>query len=204
MSNTRSLLVALVATAVGACATISVKSDYDREASFTGLQTYDWMETAEETKDEFEAVNPFLERRLQRTVDRALSEQGFQRRTEGEVDFLVSAFIATPPEGAGQDAYSRRPGPRVSFGVGLGSHGYGWWGGYGYGGGFKWSVGYLPIDGLMPGSLVVDVVDAENGDLIWRGWADRALAFAPEELEDLPAFIEETVGKIMATFPPGA
>jgi hypothetical protein len=239
MSNTRSLLVALVATAVGACATISVKSDYDREASFTGLQTYDWMETAEETKDEFEAVNPFLERRLQRTVDRALSEQGFQRRTEGEVDFLVSAFIATPPEGAGQDAYSRRPGPRVSFGVGLGSHGYGGWGGYGYGGRFnpyfgypygRWgysgypyfgsyygfwypvsfavgyysSVGYLPIDGLMPGSLVVDVVDAENGDLIWRGWAPRALAFAPEELEDLPAFIEETVGKIMATFPPGA
>ncbi len=54
----------------------------------------------------------------------------------------------------------------------------------------------------MPGSFVVDVVDAESGELIWRGWAERALFFAPEELQDLPAFVEETVGRIMETFPP--
>ena len=245
MINARSVLVTAVAAVVGACATVSVKSDYDREASFTGLQTYDWMETAEETQEEFEAINPFLERRLQRTVDRSLGKHGFQRLTEGEVDFLVSAFIATPPEGVGEGAYPGGGEPRVSFGVSIASYGYpygyGGWGGYPYGYGWRgypyygsqygrygyngypyfgssygfWypvsfavgyysSVGYLPVDGLIPGSLVVDVVDAESGDLIWRGWAERALAFAPEELEDLPAFIEETVGKIMATFPPGA
>jgi hypothetical protein len=244
MINVRTVLITAVAAVVGACATVSVKSDYDREASFARLHTYDWMETSEETRDEFEAVNPFLERRLQRTVDRSLGEHGFQRLTEGDVDFLVTAFITTPPEGSSEGTYASGAGPRVSFGVGIGSgypYGYGGWRGYPYGygarafpylgypyGRFGYSgypyfgysygfwypvsfavgyhspLGYLPVDGLMPGSLVVDIVDAESEDLIWRGWADRALAFAPEELEDLPAFIEETVAKILETFPPGS
>jgi len=52
-----------------------------------------------------------------------------------------------------------------------------------------------------PGTLVVDVYDARTGELLWRGWAEDAMAYAPEP-EHMSEFIEETVGKIMQTFPP--
>lgn len=242
MMDARSILVAAVAVTAGACATVSVRSDYDHAVSFDRLQTYDWMEIADETREEFEAVSPFLERRLQRSVDDALEQYGYQRQTEGEVDFLVSAFVVTPPLMEGDDGRSYRARPRVSFGVGvgLGSWGYPYYGrrhfgypyygypyGYRYGGypyavfpyvgysygfyPFSFGVAYSPYyssaeymtaEGYMPGTLVVDVVDGEGEELIWRGWADRALAFAPEDLEELPAFIDDMVWKIMETFPP--
>ena len=240
MMDARILLVTAVAVTVGACAAVSVRSDYDHDVSFEQLQTYDWTETAEETREEFEAVSPFLERRLQRSVDDALEGYGYQRQTEGEVDFLVSALVVTPPLGEGDDSRSYRARPRVSVGVGVG---FGSWGspyygrrhfgypygyryggypyvgypylGYSYGLWYPFSFGvryapyyssaeYMTADGYMPGTLVVDVVDGESGELIWRGWADRALAFAPEDPEELPAFIDDTVRKIMRTFPPDA
>lgn len=243
--DARTLLVAAAAMVAGACAAVSVKSDYDRDISFDRLQTYDWMETAEETREEFEAVSPFLERRLERSVDDALVHHGYQRQTEGEVDFLVTAFVVTPPVVEGEDRRSYSPRRRVSVGIGIGfgSWGYPYYGrrhfgypyfgfpyGYRYGGypylwspyvgypfafsyPFAFGVGYSPYyssaeymtaEGHMPGTLVIDVLDSEGGDLIWRGWADRALAFAPEDPEELPAFIDHTVRKIMATFPPDA
>lgn len=245
MMDARSVLVAAAALAVGACAAVSVKSDYDHEVSFGRLQTYDWMETAEETREEFEAISPFLERRLERSVDYALERHGYERQTEGEVDFLVTAFVVAPPLVEGDDGRSYRARPRVSLGLGIG---FGSWGhpyygrryfgypyyGYPYGyrfGGYPYAwfpyvgypfafsypvalgVGYAPYyssaeymtaEGFMPGTLVVDIVDGESSELIWRGWADRALAFAPEDREELPAFIDDTVRKIMATFPPDA
>lgn len=241
--DARSFLVVAVTVTAGACAAVSVSSDYDHDVSFAQLQTYDWMETSDETREEFEAVSPFLERRLHRSVDDALGQHGYQRQTEGEVDFLVSAFVVTPPLGEGDEGRSYGARRRVSVGIGLGfgSRGYPYYGrrylgspyfgypyGYRYGGypyrgypflgypfafyhPFSFGVGYSPYyssaeymtaDGYMPGTLVVDVVDGESGDLIWRGWADRALAFAPEDLEELPAFIDDTLRKIMATFPP--
>ena len=243
--DARTLLVVAAAVTAGACAAVSVRSDYDHDVSFAQLQTYDWMETAEETREEFEAVSPFLERRLQRTVDSVLDGYGYQRQTEGAVDFLVSAFVVTPPLLEGNDgrAYGGRSRVSVGIGVGIGSGGYpyyrrGFYGypyfgspyGYRYGGypyagypyvGYSYglwyplsfgvryapyysSAEYMTADGYMPGTLVVDVVDGESGELIWRGWADRALAFAPEDLEELPAFVDDTVRKIMRTFPPDA
>ena len=62
---------------------------------------------------------------------------------------------------------------------------------------------YAAPEGHPPGTLVVDILDARNRELIWRGWSDGALLLAPEP-KDLPEFIDETIAKIMASFPPGA
>lgn len=89
-----------------------------------------------------------------------------------------------------------------------------WWGPAWYGGWGPWG-GWAPFVGMSytvpvgtrrsgrswPGTLVVDVYDARTGQLTWRGWAEEALAYAPEP-EHMSEFIDETVGKIMRTFPP--
>lgn len=90
---------------------------------------------------------------------------------------------------------------RFGFGVGATPYfgypyGYGSYGPYGaYG-------GYPDRDlRLAPGSFIVDVMDGESGELVWRGWADGALGFAPDE-DELPRFISAVVHRIMERFPP--
>ena len=73
----------------------------------------------------------------------------------------------------------------------------------GYGGVAPWRATAGALDGYLPGTLVVDIFDAESGDLIWRGWADRAMLYAPEG-GDQAEFMQETIEKILRGFPPRA
>lgn len=73
---------------------------------------------------------------------------------------------------------------------------------------YAWSgYGYRSLGGvrsrdlaLPPGTFIVDVLDGESGDLLWRGWAEGALMFAPDAAE-MPAFIASTVHRIMDRLP---
>lgn len=228
MPSLRDALIAICVVAVSGCAGLRVNTDYDREASFTTLSTYDWLESPDHVRRDLDAISPFLARRLQRAVERELGEGGFVRQTEGEVDFLVSAFVVTTPSEDESGRVSEagrygRPGPLVHF-----SFGFGWrpdWYGYrhpyhlraagfpyfGYpyyswypfdfGIGYLWVPVVSRLDGSLPGTLVVDVLNASTGELIWRGWADRALAFAPDP-EELMSLVDDAVREIMKDFPP--
>ena len=57
------------------------------------------------------------------------------------------------------------------------------------------------LGGLGIGTLVVDVSDAETGDLVWRGSAEGALQEAPGT-DQLTDYIDDVVAKIMKGFPP--
>lgn len=226
-------LITLTATA--GCASLRVGSDFDRDVSFANRHTYDWVEAAEEEREEAERVNPFLERRLQRAVDRELEALGFRQVEEGEVDLLVAVSVLDAEEGVER---SRGYGVPLMVGLSFGytpSFWYPWgsyWGSYwgpyryrpyiGYGryrpllsrSYFGYPYGYASwgpygyagrrggdLQSLAPGSFVIDIFDGESGDLIWRGWANGALAYAPD-VDDLPEFIDEVVHDILEAFPP--
>ena len=57
------------------------------------------------------------------------------------------------------------------------------------------------VGGLRFGTVVVDVTDARTDELVWRGWAEGALQEAPGT-NQLTAYIDEVVAKIMKDFPP--
>ncbi len=81
---------------------------------------------------------------------------------------------------------------------------YGWgpayYGGYYSAGGYGYSSP-LALDGLAPGTLVVDVIDARTRELVWRGWAEGAFYDMPRP-EQLSEYVGQVVGKIMKGFPP--
>jgi hypothetical protein len=103
---------------------------------------------------------------------------------------------------------------------GYGRYGYGGWGfpavgvSLGFGGSpyFGYaapygSYGYRSYGGfrsrdlaLPPGSFIIDILDGESGELVWRGWAEGALLFSPD-VQDLPKFIASTVHRIMEDLP---
>lgn len=232
MSKPLSLAIAFAAITLSACASINYGADYDEQMSFADLRTFDWVERSEEADEELDLINPFLERRLRRSVEYELEDLGYVRDSEGDVDLLVDAFVVQASEEDARVGYGYpRPSLYLSLGFAFGRR-YGSWYrrpfryrayphfgfspyfGYPFAFWFPYSSFgfYSPLgtfgrtglaeEGYFPGTLIVDVFHAESGELMWRGWADRALSHAPDEPGDVSSFIAETVHNIMEEFPP--
>jgi len=206
---------------VAACSGVRINSDYDPQASFDHAGRYDWADSTDILGSNT-AGGPFLERRVIRAVDHAMSERGFAQDTLGEVDFIVSAFVMEPAPADFGGVSSGGPTVAVSFGVGFGhgwapgfGHPWGWysypfamhpwaygpWPAYSVGLGYTWLPQQGFFEGAPPGTLVVDVFDGATGELIWRGWAERALAEAAYK-DDVQEFLNQTAVKILEGFPP--
>jgi len=217
----RVLLAAAVA-ATGACAGVTYKSDYDPQATFTGLRTYDWLDSAD-VAEELASISPFLDRRIRRAVDQSMTGIGMVLRPDEEVDVLITAVVITP-EGSHVAACSGPLAPcelqavsvYMSFGY---PYGYGFpgpwhWQGYpyraypwGYAYSYRIGFGYtwIPLQsqpgGRLPGTLIIDVFDGDSQELIWRGWAEGALAGMTDS-DEQQAYVDQVVERILEDFPP--
>ena len=83
-------------------------------------------------------------------------------------------------------------------------YGYGWpgWGsGYGYG---YWGYGYgsYYLEPIVVGTLVVDIADAETGELMWRGLSERDMHPTSSPEHRLKR-INKEVYKIFKKYPAG-
>ena len=73
-----------VSLSLAACSGVRINSDYDPQASFDHAGRYDWADSTDILGSNT-AGGPFLERRVIRAVDHAMSERGFAQDTLGEV-----------------------------------------------------------------------------------------------------------------------
>jgi hypothetical protein len=178
MTRRRSgLLAALAAGAFAACASVSTSIDYDRTIDFSRYRTYSW-------RDGHRVTNPIADRRIKEAVDIALASRGL-RRVEGGADLNVYDHGRTS-----RDYVVESWGP---------TWGYGWrWGWPGHFGPTPVVVREIPI-----GTLVIDLVDARDRELAWRGTARRIIdrAASPEERR---AGLQEAVDQLFRDYPPGA
>ncbi len=217
----RVLLAAAVAT-TGACAGVTYKSDYDPQATLTGLRTYDWLDSAD-VAEELANISPFLDRRIRRAVDQSMAGIDMVLRPDEEVDVLITAVVITP-EGSRVAVCSGPLAPcevqAVSVYMSYGyPYGYGFpgpwhWGAYpyraypwGYAYSYRIGFGYtwIPLQsqpgGRLPGTLIIDVFDGDSQELIWRGWAEGALAGMTDS-EEQQAYVDQVVGRVLEDFPP--
>ena len=220
-TSTRVGLSLMSAVSLTACATgMSVRTDYDPEASFSMLHSYEWLDSAEVAD---ELGSPFLERRLRRAVDGALEQLGFVLASGADVDFHVTAFVVAPQ--SNHDAECRGPclRPSASVFVGFGypyayPFGYPWyrmghpywrypWGyahAYRVGFGYTWFPMYDQPSSRLSGTVVIDVFDAASGALLWRGWAEGEMSqLLDPETPTAQAEVDAVVAEILAAFPPG-
>lgn len=211
----------LAFTAAMACAP-TVRTDYDPEVRFDALRTYAWAESAAVRQARLEEENPFLERRLRRAVDRALTERSYRAvGMSGAPDFLVTAFVVGPSHADrpwrlwAANRCLAEPGLGVVVGYPFGYgypgpwyryHGFYRWDPWGYacsyrlGFGYVWIPVYQQPSDRMPGTLVIDIMEPSSRELFWRGWAEGALLDreAARRQEDLDAM----VALILERFPP--
>ncbi|TNE30702.1 MAG: DUF4136 domain-containing protein [Alphaproteobacteria bacterium] len=55
------------------------------------------------------------------------------------------------------------------------------------------------IDSYVEGSLVIDLIDARSGDIVWSGWASRNFRSNPGDR--LEGIVEDAVGAILGKLP---
>lgn len=181
----RLLLCGALVLTLAAC-TPWVKTEFNPQADFSALQTFAWAAPQRQSVENPILDSALLDSKVQDAVTATLRTRGFAPAPPDSADFIVTYHAA-------KDLASRPAD--WSMGVGFGGP---WWG-YSY----PWQntiiVSRSP-EYYEEGVLIIDILDARNGALLWRGWRSKYLSqknFTPEA-------VQATVAEILAEFPPGA
>ncbi len=163
---------------VAACSSITTSADYDQSTNFSTYKTYAW-------KDVEPMQNQIAEERIKAAVDRTLASKGL-RKVESDPDLWVVPHARLSKE------------TQIStYNTGWG---YGGWGGYRWGGGAGMSTS--TVNEIPVGNLIIDLVDANKKQMVWRGHASKTLdpSASPETKQKN---IDAAVQKMFANYPPG-
>lgn len=160
--------------AVVACSSITTNSDYNPATDFSKYKTWAWHET--------ESMRDTLWRdRIKSAVSDELRLKGLVP-SEANPDLWVVAHT------------------RLDEQTQINTYNTGWgygWGWYGGGMGMTTStVQQIPV-----GTLIVDLVDAKQKEMVWRGTATKTLNpdASPESKQKN---LQEAVAKMFANYPP--
>ncbi len=163
------------------CSSLTIYRDFDHQVDFSQYQKYCWYDGEPVPGDQL-ARNPLVLKRVKATVDRILSEKGFQKvdsREQADLMVLVHAGVEEKIEiedWGGREVYSPRWMPPDDARV--------------------------TVDQYKEGTLIIDFVDLEREQLVWRGMGTKVLNNYrhPEKLQKT---IDKTVFHILNKFPPG-
>lgn len=160
------------------CSIYNVRYDYDQQADFAELKTFDWMQIPENAN-----INSFAVQRVKNAVEAELKAKGLMMSSSNP-DFLIAEHLGKKDKVRATD-----------WGYGYGAYGrYGRYGGY-------WGSGEFSTYQYEEGTLILDFVDAKSKKLIWRGAANAEVqnVNTPEKSEKI---INAAVKKIFKKYPP--
>lgn len=173
-------LLLIAATLLSGCVT-PTRVDYDR-AAVAKIRNYQCFEIdSRETRTNYQdvALSPIVDRRIEQALTSTLLAKGLSQDCD-QPDFRVTFNTITRTRtkvtdlGAGPTPFRRRP--------------Y-----YGYSG-----YSYIDVDQYEEGTFIIDIIDADNSELVWRGAYSKRLGWtAPSDEE-----VQEIVYEILAEFPP--
>jgi len=117
--------------------------------------------------------NPLNNKRVEAAIEQELIAKGLQKQAAGRPDLLV-AYHTNVKDKIDVDTYGYRYG---RYGRRVGT--------------------YTTVQKYQQGTLVVDLVDAKEKELVWRGWAKGEVndSISKEKIDD-------TVRKILGKYPP--
>jgi hypothetical protein len=117
--------------------------------------------------------NPLNNKRIEAAIEQGLVAKGMQKQAAGRPDLLV-AYHTNVKDKIDVDTYGYRYG---RYGRRVGT--------------------YTTVQKYQQGTVVVDLVDAKERELVWRGWAkgEASDSVSKEKIDD-------TIAKILAKYPP--
>ncbi len=167
------LSLALIVVLAGCGSSVRVQSDYDDTVDFSAYKTYQWMPQPTGANLEAGLAGPIIER----SIESELNGKSM-RQVESNPDIYVVYHAGVDEQITG--AYVDR------------------WG-YGYRGYYGWGRSAdVRVESYTEGTLVVDIIDAGQKDLVWRGVATGAVNNPQKTREEIP----QIVADLLADFPP--
>jgi len=161
-----------------ACSSISVKTDYNPSVDFSTYKTYRWVDFKKMNDDQL-AKNLLLRNRIIFAVDEELKKKGFILSEADDVDFIIVVH------GSKEE--------RMNISNWTGIYRYDPWMGPD---GSNVDVSYYE-----QGTLVIDVVEAKEEDLVWRGLGTSVLKEYSDP-ESMQKAANEFVSRVLIDFPP--
>ena len=178
-------ILLFLAIILGACSSLKITSDFDKEADFSKYKDFYYLGWAD---DSGQMLNDIEKQRIENAFGEEFKKRGIVFVDQNEADAAVSLFIVVDQK-TSTTAYTNH------------------YGGYGYGGGYRypgwgWGGGqstttYNEYD-YKVGTLVVDVFDAESKSLVWQGVASATISENPQKRE---SNIPRVAQAIMAKYP---
>jgi hypothetical protein len=146
---------------------------WDKEFDFSKVKTFKWQPPSSPSLAD---SNPFMHKFIESAIETELQKAGLTETT-GDPDVYVTYH------GSVETEVQLRS---TSFGYSVGSYGMGGWGMYGYSMGPQHTT--TREVQTKKGTLVVDIVDPKEKQLVWRGTASGIL------ISDDQAKTEKAVG----------
>lgn len=161
-----------ILTALTACSSIDFNHDWDRDAAFGNYHTYGWLQ-----RNQKQSYNTLIDKRIQAAVSEEMTARGLTLNAENP-DILLTFHIGL------QDKINV-----TDYGY---RYSYDYWG---------WGNRSIDVYQYTEGTLVIDIVDANTKELVWRGSGTKTVdeSSSPEKVE---ATINTAVAGILSKFPP--
>jgi hypothetical protein len=157
------------------CSSIAVKTDFDPDANFNNLKSYQWFGTKGDIINYEVVSDPVVEKHVRQAVDDVMKSKGFQKSTAGVIDFYLTF----------------RSGVKEKIDVKERGYSYGEWQGGLYG-------REVYVEAYREGALVIEIIEAREKELIWQGWASGVV----EDPDQVEKKIYQAVKKMLKNFPP--
>jgi len=176
----KNLFLAATVLVLAACAK-TPDVDYDKTVDFTSYKTFAWLPEATLAGTGNYQISELTEKRVQDAVTDKLQQQGMTLVPAAEADVLINYHASVDTK---MDV--------DTFNTGYGAH----WN--------NWGMGYntqTTTREYEVGTLVLDVVDQNTNQLVWRGAREGRLLKnqSPEARNER---INEVVTTILSGFPP--
>src|SRR5688572_13949365 len=189
MMNRWLLGCAIVALLPAGAAAQKVRYDFVPGADFSRMKTYSFSESKSpeiQTITEKTTLydSPFIKQRTKEAIEAQLQARGMTR-DDTNPDVVVSTNRSFKTEYA---TYGYYPMWGWGYPYHLGSYGFG------YG-----EAGYM--EEITVGTLIIDVRDATNGQLLWRGSGEKSVLDTSKPEKRIKR-VNKEVSKIFRHFPP--
>ena len=160
--------------------TIKTGYDYDTKEDFARFKTFDYLTFPDNSQ-----MNEFVLKRTKYYLNQELDSKGLQQSSENpELLIAIHTRVRSKVQVANM-GYAYAPQMR-------------YWSSYGYFGTYGWEVREY-----QKGTLVVDFVDAQEKEMVWRGVADGSIPEIPQT-EKIERIVKQAVKEMMKNYPPPA
>jgi len=179
MRATRALAAVLVlALFAGACSRFAVQADADPNVDFARFTTFAWLPKDEAPPADQWLQDRAIEKRVRSGVEAGLRAKGYRPAEGGTPDLFVTYRLTSESRSS-----SGVPGAYAGYNLG-------WWSG----------AHVMRTDDYERGTLIVDVIQADDMKLVWRGSASARL-LPHISFEKRAKRATEAVERIMKDFP---